>query len=146
MKNWVLWLAGALLVASFVEPHLHAPAQPAPTAPVVTDPTVVRILQNAESADKQHVHDLYAALKVVLDRDVQKSPARLTTTEQWRELHARTLQLAVDKPGKYADLDKAIEAVVFAQLGTLDPVTITPEVSKKLTTACEIVAASALAK
>lgn len=142
------WLAGALLVVSFVFPNGLAslgtkpvPVTPdAPVGPVVTDPTIVKLLANATTADRSRVTGIYSALAFVLKRDGAKL---ITTTEQWALLQANTLQAAVETPGKYAGLDVAIEAVFAAALGTDDVMSVTPEVEQKLITACETIANSA---
>ncbi|WP_353208346.1 hypothetical protein [Sphingorhabdus sp.] len=141
----LLWLAGALLAVSIVFPNgptlsLTPTAPVAPVAVHATDVEIVRLLANASSADKARVNGIYTALVVVLKKDAGK---RITTTEQWADLQANTLQLAIDTPGKYPGLDTAIEAVFLAKLGTDDVMPSTPETQAKLIDACETIAASA---
>jgi hypothetical protein len=140
----MLWLAGALLVVSVVFPNGPTlPVKPAPVTPVVvhdTDAVIVTLLANADSADKARINGIYTALVAVLKKDAGK---RITTTEQWADLQANTLQLAIDTPGKYPGLDTAIEAVFLAKLGTDDVLPGTPETQAKLIDACETIASSA---
>jgi hypothetical protein len=140
----VLWLAAALLVVSVVFPNGPKLGKPvAPVAPVAehdTDATIVKLLATADSADKARVNGIYTALAAVLKKDAGK---RITTTEQWADLQANTLQLAIDTPGKYPGLDTAIEAVFLAKLGTDDVLPGTPDTQAKLIDACETIASSA---
>ena len=144
----LLLVSGILLLVSFVFPNgatfAKKPVPPVVPTPVVTpsDETISKILLTATSEDRQRIHDVYSAAAVVLQRDTTNAQ-RLTTTEQWSSAHAHILQLAIDTPGKYPGLDSAIEAVFRAAVGTDDVASITPEISKKLIHACEVVAASA---
>lgn len=144
MKNFV-WLAGLLLLASFLLPAVPRPAPtpvPAvvPVAPPVTDSQIVTLLATAEPADKRRLNGVYSALSQVLTRDNGK---RITTTEKWAEVATNTLQLAIATPGKYPGLDVAIEAVFLAQVGTDDVLPNNSDTLKKLVAACDIVANSA---
>ena len=140
----VLWLAAALLVVSIVFPNGPKLGKPvAPVTPAVehaTDATIVKLLATADSADKARINGIYTALAAVLKKDAGK---RITTTEQWADLQANTLQLAIDTPGKYSGLDTAIEAVFLAKLGTDDVLPGTPDTQAKLIDACETIASSA---
>jgi hypothetical protein len=140
----MLWLAGALLAASVLFPNgpsLSFFSKPAPPpAPKVTDKTLLEILKPATPEDLARINGVYSALGVVLARD---SGERVTTTEQWAELQARTLQLAIDTPGKYKGLDDAIETVFLKTVGTDDVMPNNPDTQKKLVAACEIIANSA---
>jgi hypothetical protein len=141
MKNFV-WLAAALLLLSFVYPNGPTlPVSPAVT-PVTgpTDSALLKILENATAEDKARINDVYAALKKVLTRDAGK---RVATTEQWTDLHANTLQLAIDTPGKYPGLDEAIETVFKTTVGTDDVLPSNEETRKKLVAACEIISNTA---
>ena len=140
MKNFV-WLAAALLLLSFVYPNGPTlPVSPAVTPVGPTDPTLLKILSNATPEDRARVRDVYTALGAVIARDAGK---RVTTTEQWAELHARTLQLAIDTPGKYSGLDEAIEVVFKTTVGTDDVLPSNDDTRKKLISACEIVSSTA---
>jgi hypothetical protein len=143
----LLWLAGALLAASIVFPNglkLGKPAAPvAPVAEHATDAEIVRVLAEATAADKANVNGIYTALATILRRDIAKPPMRITTTEKWADLQANTLQLAIEQVGKYPGLDKAIEAVFLAKVGTDDVVQGSPETHAKLIDACETIASSA---
>lgn len=140
-------LAGILLAVSLLFPNGPQVVEPAaPTAPVVshaTDAKIVELLATAAAADKLRIRDVYTALEAVLARDLAKPPARITTTEQWAELQANTLQLAIDAPGKYPGLDVAIEAVFLAKLGTDDVLPGTAATRAKLIDACATIASSA---
>ena len=143
----MLWLAGALLAVSVLFPNgpslsfFSKPAAPvAPVVPKVTDKTLLEILKPATPEDLARINGVYSALGVVLARD---GGERVTTTEQWAELQARTLQLAIDTPGKYKGLDDAIETVFLKTVGTDDVMPNNPDTQKKLVAACEIIANSA---
>jgi hypothetical protein len=140
----LLWLAAALLAVSIVFPNGPKLGKPvAPVAPVTehdTDAAIVKLLATADSADKARINGIYTALVAVLKKDAGK---RITTTEQWADLQANTLQLAIDTPGKYPGLDTAIEAVFLAKLGTDDVLSVTPDTQAKLIDACETIASSA---
>ena len=139
----LLWLAGGLLAVSLLFPNGPKLSKPTPATPVVahaTDAKIVTLLANADAADKARINGIYTALVAVLKKDAGK---RITTTEQWADLQANTLQLAIDTPGKYPGLDTAIEAVFMAKLGTDDVLSGTPETQAKLIDACETIASSA---
>ena len=140
----MLWLAGALLAVSVLFPNGPSASffsKPvAPVAPKVTDKTLLEILKPATPEDLARINGVYSALGVVLARD---GGERVNTTEQWAELQARTLQLAIDTPGKYKGLDDAIETVFLKTVGTDDVMPNNPDTQKKLVAACEIIANSA---
>jgi hypothetical protein len=146
----LVWLAGLLLAVSLVFPNglrfsrFSRPA-PTPEAPVVaphaTDPTIVSLLANADSADKARIADVYTGLAAVLKRP--KTQELIVTTEQWVQLHERTLQIAIDTPGKYPGLDVAIDALFKAKLGTDDVLSGNPETLAKLVDACDTMISSA---
>lgn len=150
MKRFV-WLAGLLLLLSFVFPRgVQLPSVPVAPSPVVppaptvptepVDEKLVAILANADEQDKQRVVGVYTGLSTVLTRDRGQ---RINTTEKWAEVQANTLQLAVDTPGKYPGLDAAIEAVFAKLVGTDDVLPATPETQAKLLAACKMIIASA---
>lgn len=141
-------LAGLLLAVSLLFPNGLPVRKPAvvpstPVAPQATDAEIVKLLASADAADKLRIVDVYTALSAVLARDLAKPPVRITTTEQWADLQANTLQLAIDRPGKYPGLDLAIEAVFLAKVGTDDVLPGTPDTQAKLIDACATIAASA---
>lgn len=149
MKKLV-WVAGALLLLSFIFPN-GVPVKPVspvipvdPVTPVVpvgeTDTKIVELLANAPDVERNRITDVYTGLKTVVLRDSGK---RLNTTEKWAEVQANTLELAIDTPGKYPGLDVAIEAVFKSKLGTDDVIAVTPDVTQKLVKACEVIADSA---
>jgi hypothetical protein len=145
--NKLMWLAGALLVVSFVFPNGF---ESFGTKPVVdeavvvgeTDAAIVKALADATPEDRAHIAGIYNGLTTVLKRDSAKPPLRITTTEQWADLQANTLQLAIETPGVYPGLDTAIEAVFKRVMGTDDVVSVTADVNQKLITACETIANS----
>lgn len=149
--NKLVWLAGILLVLSFVFPDgFKLPGStPQAVEPVVTGPideAIVSALVNATPEDREHIAGIYTGLVTVLTRDSNKLPTRITTTEQWADLQANTLQLAVETPGVYPGLDTAIEGVFAQVMGTDDVLSVTPDVRQKLIAACETITNSARTK
>ena len=145
----LMWLAAALLVLSFVFPNGFDVPGLAPVDPAVTGPTdvaVVSALADATSEDRAHIAGIYTGLVTVLKRDSTKLPLRIATTEQWADLQANTLQLAIETPGVYPGLDTAIEAVFAQAIGTDDVMSVTADVQQKLIAACETITNSAIAK
>lgn len=148
MKKLVL-VAGVVLVLSFVFPNgislpVVTPPVEKPDEVVVTvpaDPKIAELLKNATPADKARVRGIYSGLVTVLRRDAVKK--RLKTTEQWADLQANTLELAVDQVGKYPGLDVAINDVFLRVMGTDDVLPANDETRGKLIEACEIICASA---
>lgn len=145
MKKLV-WVAGFVLLFALVFPNgVTLPTTTKPvdvdTAAVETDPTIVKLLAEATAADKARVCSIYFGLNRVLKRDA--TVRRLKTTEQWAELQAATLDLAVEQVGKYAGLDVAINEVFLRVLGTDDVLPGTDDTRNKLIKACEIIEASA---
>lgn len=149
MKKLV-WLAAAILAVSFLFPNGFNSLRPLPTpqpvpvpapGPTVTpDEAISRILANADAADKKRIGDVYAGMRFVLERDKGQ---RVSTTEKFADLHANTLQLAVNyQPGKYPNLDVEIDRVFKTTIGTDDVVSLNADVLKKVLTACDIVIAS----
>lgn len=147
MKKLIL-LLGVLLALSFVLPDPAELLKPTPT-PVTpdvnpaagTDAKIVKILSEADAADKARVFDVYSSFAVVIKRDGVTQ--FISTSEQFAKLQERALKIAIDQPGKYEGLDAAIEAVYLSAFGTDDVVAITDEVRTKLITASEIIANSA---
>lgn len=144
MKKLVL-VAGVVLLLSFVFPH----GVPVPVVtPVVEDTDtaapdaeIVKVLKPATAADKARVRSIYSGLSAVLRRDA--SVKRLKTTEQWAEVHAATLNLAVEQVGKYPNLDVAINNVFLRAVGTDDVLPANDATRAKLTEACDVIVASA---
>jgi len=146
--NKLVWLAGALFLLSVVYPHgpafLHPAAKPVtPVTPHAVDPTIQRLLANASTEDRGRVESVYNGLGFVLKRDAGK---RIATTEQWAELQANTLQLAIEHPGKYPGLDVAIDDVFKTKVGTVDVLPSNADTRAKLLDACATIASSAAAK
>jgi hypothetical protein len=150
MKKLV-WVAGLLLLLSFVFPNglplpVSTPTTPEPVVVVPegpTDATIVKLLTGAAPEDKARIVGVYSGLLNVLQRP--KATELLTTTEKWALTQENTLKLAIDEPGKYPGLDEAIEGVFAAAVGTDDVVAVTPEIMKKLMEACTVVVNSATA-
>jgi hypothetical protein len=138
----LLVLAGVLLAVSVVYPNgpSFTPVEKPPVVAGPVDDTIVSLLAKADADDKRRIDGVYSALAVIVGRDKGE---RVTTTEQWASLQARTLQLAVDQPGKYPGLDTAIESVFLTTFGTDDVLPDSPEVQQKLIAACEKIANSA---
>jgi hypothetical protein len=147
----LVWLAGALLILSVVFPDgpafLRGPVKPvtpvAPVTPYVTDATISKLLATADVADRNRINGVYEGLAVVLKRD---NGQRIRTTEQWADLQANTLQLAITTPGKYPGLDVAIEKVFEDKLGGKDALPSNPDTVAKLIDACKTIASSAVVK
>lgn len=145
----IVWLAAAVVLLAFLFPNgvsLPSPAPgPAPVPPVVpepvlTDDALVTLLANADAGDKNRIVGVYTGLHTVMARD---NGVSIKNTEKFSLLHARTLKLAIDTPGKYPGLDEAIEGVFLKALGTDDVVPMTPEMLAKVLTACDIIINSA---
>ena len=146
MKKLV-WLFGVLLALSFVLPDPLAllnntnPVTPEVNPAAGVDSKIASILANAAVADKTRIFDVYNSFASIIKRD--KKTEFISTSEQFAKLQERALKLAIDNPGKYPGLDKAIEAVYFAVFGTDDVVAITDELNEKLITASQVIANSA---
>jgi hypothetical protein len=144
MKKLV-WVAGLLLLFAVVYPNgITLPTKQEPVDVVLVaekNPKIVELLAKASAADKGRVQSIYSGLATVLRRDA--TVKRLKTTEQWAELQAATLDLAVEQVGKYPGLDVAINDVFLATVGTDDVLPANDETRGKLIKACEIVEASA---
>lgn len=115
---------------------------PARTKPVeVPSSPVSSALSKATAADKQRVHQFYAAVADVVERDKKL----VATVGQFRRVHANSLDAAfmgTDLPGKYVGLDAAIEAELVQAIGK-DDVALTPEKRQALVTALKGVASAA---
>lgn len=150
MKKLV-WIAGAVLLFALVFPNgidvsgLVAPPVATPEIDAKPDAKIVEILAGAAPRDRARVVGVYLGLREVLKRDVGK---RVNTTEKLEELQANTLQLAIEKPGKYDGLDEAIETVFknAVKAAKADPAVVnpmTPEIQASVIKACEVVIVSA---
>lgn len=104
------------------------------------DAAIVAALRDASSADRGRIVGVYTGLRTVLRRDKGE---RVSNTEKLAELHANTLQLAIDSVGKYPGLDVAIDNVFKTTVGTDDVVAASPDILNKLVKACETVIVSA---
>lgn len=147
----LVWLAAALLALSVVFPDgppiFRNPVKPVspvtPVTPHVTDAAISKLLATADSADRNRISGVYEGLAFVIGRD---NGQRIRTTEQWAELQANTLQLAITAPGKYPGLDVAIEKVFEDKLGGKDALPSNPDTVAKLIDACKTIASSAVVK
>jgi hypothetical protein len=140
MKNVLVILAGLLLTVSLLFPNGFTLPGTTPVVTGPTDPVIVKILQNADAADRARIDGIYSGLAYVIKRDNGKL---ITTTDKWATVQANTLDTAVEKVGEYPGLDKAINDVFVNTLGTLDVLPGNPEVQQKLVDACGIIANSA---
>lgn len=104
------------------------------------DAAIVSALNGASAADRGRIVGVYTGLRTVLRRDKGE---RVSNTEKLAELHANTLQLAIDSVGKYPGLDVAIDNVFKTIVGTDDVVATSPDILAKLVKACETVIVSA---
>lgn len=145
MKKLV-WVAGIVLLASFVEPYVTKAVTKKPDTVVdvvstdAVDSTIQNVLKSAAAGDKADIRGVYKALRKVVTRDAGK---RVTTTEQWADLHANTLQLVITQVNKYPGLDAAIEGVFLTTVGTDDVLPANEETRTKLVEACDIIVNSA---
>jgi hypothetical protein len=146
MKKLV-WLAGLLLAVSIVFPNglpIKSFVKPAPEVVEPAGPTdaaIVKALTGVTPEDRARIVGVYTGLLNVLGRD--KTAELMNTTDKWEIVQQNTLSVAIDKPGKYAGLDVAIEAVFLKTVGTDDVLPVTPDTVKKLKDACSIVLNSA---
>lgn len=144
----LMFLAGILLAVSVLFPNGPAgfTAKPVPVEPVVpvvghaTDAGILALLANATPDDKARFDSVYTGLANVLTRD---KGVRVNTTEQFHDIQANTLQLAVEKPGVYSGLDVAIEQLFDGAIGSKEVQAITPDMLKKIVDVCETIASSA---
>ena len=140
----IVWVLGLLLLLSFVFPDgLPGITKPAnidvvPAGP--TDAAIVALLSKADAADRARIVSVYTGLETVLKRDNGKL---VTNTEKLALVQANTLVTAIETPGKYPGLDKEIERVFLAAVGTDDVVPVTPELVNKLAAACALIINSA---
>ena len=128
MKHVVISLAALLCVYSFWFPP--SPPQAGP---------VVSAMRSASSADRAKVASIYRALADITVRD---NGQQIATTAVWRKLHSSALRMAAggtDLPGKYKELDTAVEKVLSEHF-SLDDVALTKEVAAQIAAGCEEVA------
>jgi hypothetical protein len=128
VKHIVLTIAALIVVYCFFLP---------PRAAVVGPVAVA--MQSAENADKVKLASIYRALADITKRDAGK---QLTSLSAWRTCHSSALRLAVggtDLPGKYPNLDRAVEQVL-SNFFPLDDVPMTADLAAKISAACEEVA------
>jgi hypothetical protein len=113
MKHVLAAVVAVALVWAFYPAGGTTPVVVAPKSPVTA------ALSPASRQDKARVAAFYSALADVVERDA----AVVNTVSQFRELHARSLDLAfkgTDLPGKYPGLDVAINDQLVASVGKDD--------------------------
>lgn len=148
MKKLVAIAAVGLVLFSVAFPNgVRVPFVPRPDVVVPADvisaepdAAIVSALNGANAADRGRIVGVYTGLRAVLRRDKGE---RVSNTEKLAELHANTLQLAIDSVGKYPGLDVAIDNVFKKIVGTDDVVATSQAVLDKLVEACETVIVSA---
>ena len=104
----------ALLLVSFVPIGTLPAPSPAPARTPVSE-----ALAPASGQDRERVSAFYGALADVVERDA----GVVSSVGQFREVHARSLDLAfkgTDLPGKYPGLDRAIDQQLAMAVGTDD--------------------------
>lgn len=151
MKKLV-WVFGLLFAVSFAVPDtfptwptpapVPAPADPDANLSAGTDPTIVSLLAAATPEERARVVSVYTGFARVLKRDGETDRI-VVTTGKFADLQAKLLTLAIEQPGKYPGLDKAIDDVFLAFIGTRDEVSVTDNVRENLITACQKIANSA---
>lgn len=147
MKKLV-WIAGLLLALSIAFPNGISLPKTKPAVTLATpDKKIVGILRNADAADKARIVSVYEGLRAVVSRD---KGSRVNTTDKLAELQSRTLELAIETPGKYTGLDDAIEFVFSNTVSGPDSdidasvvQAVTPELQARLVKACDVIIASA---
>jgi len=99
------------------------------------------ILPKMLPADREYLSAFYDALGFVVYQDGAKSSPVITTSDQFVELHAGSLNLAIEKRnvGKYPGLDRAIDQVFLAACGA-DSASLTQESRRTLVAACNTLA------
>ena len=115
-------------------------AKPSPEELAWAEP-LKAILPRMMPADRQYLSALYEAMAFVLKQDGRRSQPIIDTTDKFVQMHAGTLQLAIEKAnvGKYQGLDAAIDQVFFAANGA-DSGAVDKPTSEKLISACNVLA------
>lgn len=77
------------------------------------------ILPKMLPADREYLSSFYDGLGFVVYQDGERSSPAITTSDQFVQLHAGSLKLAIEKGkvGKYPGLDKAIDQVFLTACG-----------------------------
>jgi hypothetical protein len=99
------------------------------------------ILPKMLAADREYLSAFYDALGFVVFQDGSRSSPAITSSDQFVQLHAGSLNLAIEKRnvGKYPGLDRAIDQVFLAACGA-ESVSLTKESRMTLVSACNTLA------
>lgn len=135
MKHILAAVVAVALLWAFLPSKGNTPVVVAPQSPVTA------ALSPASRQDKARVAAFYSALADVVERD----QGVVATVGTFRELHARSLDLAfkgTDLPGKYPGLDVAINEQLVKAVGA-DDVPLPPAKKQSLVQALKDVANAA---
>lgn len=99
------------------------------------------ILPKMLPADREYLSAFYDALGFVVYQDGSRSSPAITSSDQFVQLHAGSLNLAIEKRnvGKYPGLDRAIDQTFLAACGP-ESVALTKESRMTLVSACNTLA------
>lgn len=99
------------------------------------------ILPKMLPEDRQYLSAFYDALGFVVYQDGSRSSPAITTSDQFVQLHAGSLNLAIQKKnvGKYPGLDRAIDQTFLAACGP-ESESLTKESRMTLVSACNTLA------
>lgn len=99
------------------------------------------VLPKMLPADREYLARFYDAMAFVLLRDGDREEPILKTTDDFVVFHGGSLGMAIDreKVGKYDGLDAAIDETFVNACGA-DAAAITPELRKRLVSACGVLA------
>lgn len=99
------------------------------------------ILPKMLPADREYLSAFYDALGFVVFQDGSRSTPAITTSDQFVQLHAGSLNLAIQKKnvGKYPGLAQAIDQTFLAACGP-ESVSLTKESRMTLVSACNTLA------
>lgn len=99
------------------------------------------ILPKMLPADREYLSAFYDALGFVVYQDGSRSNPAITSSDQFVQLHAGSLNLAIEKKnvGKYPGLAQAIDQTFLAACGP-EAVSLTKESRMTLVSACNTLA------
>jgi hypothetical protein len=99
------------------------------------------VLPKMLPSDREYLSAFYDALGFVIYQDGSRSSPAVTSSDQFVQLHAGSLNLAIEKKnvGKYPGLDRAIDQVFLAACGA-ESVSLTKESRMTLVSACNTLA------
>lgn len=92
-------------------------------------------------SDRLYLSNFYEGMAFILLRDKARTAGPIIqTTEEFAAFHGGSLEAAIDKAkvGIYPGLDKAIDKVFFAALGTDEPKKLTDDERDELVAACGV--------